>query len=159
MQLFLLRHGETVCEKVDPARPLSVAGRDEVQRMAAFLKQAEFTVENFFHSNKDRACQSADIVRQVVNPRAVLTEKSCLAPSDDIAEIVAEIAKLRENTLIAGHLPFLSSLVSYLVVADEMKSIVNFPTGGLVILELLSPGRWLIAGVYTPGVLRFMQGE
>ena len=40
MRLYLVRHGDAVSSDLDPARPLSAAGRAEAARMARFLAEA-----------------------------------------------------------------------------------------------------------------------
>jgi len=153
MQLLLMRHGEAVEERVDIRRPLSDQGLADVKMMARFLKQGRFPIMNFFHSTKERARQTADIVRQAVNPAAVLVEKNYLAPMDTLDQGIKQIGQLTVDTLIVGHMPFLSNLVSWLVTGEETKEIVSFPAGAVVVLTPSSAGRWVITTAVSPAHL------
>jgi len=55
-----------------------------------------------------------------------------------------------ENIMIVGHLPFLGKLTSYLVTGDEDGSVVQFPTAGIVCLDMNDKAKWEIKWTLMP---------
>ena len=153
MILILVRHGEAVSEQVDPQKPLSVKGRAEVEKVARFLQQARLRIEIFIHSGKTRAKETAQIIRELVNPQAALQAKDYLSPNDSLDRILLDIEQNQKNILIAGHMPFLSLLTSQLLVGDEEKLRTAFSTGTAAILERDSARQWQLVGLINPGLL------
>ena len=68
MRLYLTQHGLAVPKDVDPDRPLSEQGRQDVRRLADFLGHAGVRVEQFLHSSKTRAEQTAAILAEPLLP-------------------------------------------------------------------------------------------
>jgi phosphohistidine phosphatase len=50
MRLYLVQHGDAVPERLDPERPLSAAGRREVEAVARLLASAGARVAQVVHS-------------------------------------------------------------------------------------------------------------
>ena len=55
MKLYLVQHGEACAKEVDAERPLTDQGKRDIDRLAAFLKQAGIQVSRVIHSGKLRA--------------------------------------------------------------------------------------------------------
>jgi phosphohistidine phosphatase len=53
-----------------------------------------------------------------------------------------------------GHLPFLSRLASRLLAGDEDADVVSFRKGGVVCLQRGETGRWSVAWMVVPDVVR-----
>jgi phosphohistidine phosphatase len=64
MDLFLMQHGEAMAETDDPARPLTMAGRAGVERVAVRAQAAGVRVDRCLHSGKLRAEQT--VVQSVI---------------------------------------------------------------------------------------------
>jgi len=143
MILILIRHGEAVHDLVDPKRPLTVRGREEVRRSAGALKKAGVSAKVFYHSSKLRARETAEILREVLNPGGRMEEKKYLAPNDSVDRILADIQKMAEDSAIAGHMPFLANLAESLVSPADRTEPFSFPTGGAVVLRK-DGKRWII---------------
>ena len=62
MRLYLVQHGDAVPERLDPERPLSAAGRREVEAVARLLAGAGARVAHVVHSGKLRAQQTAELL-------------------------------------------------------------------------------------------------
>ena len=153
MKLFLVRHGDYVEERVDPRCPLSPKGRADIARMASFLKQAGFSVDNLYHSGKTRAIESAQILQQTINPQALIEQKKYLAPDDSVDEIIYDVASWKKNSMVVGHMPFLARLIARLVIQDERKAIISLPTSAVVILENDRDQNWYIVGFITAQIV------
>ncbi len=50
MRLYLVQHGEAVAKEVDPDRPLSEHGRENIVRLAKWLEQRGVEVREIRHS-------------------------------------------------------------------------------------------------------------
>ncbi len=83
MQLVLVQHGEALPESIDPARPLTEHGREDVKQLATLLEAKGVRVARIVHSGKLRAKDSAAILMPAVGADAtvVVIEKG-LSPSD-----------------------------------------------------------------------------
>ncbi|HAJ92354.1 MAG TPA: phosphohistidine phosphatase SixA [Gammaproteobacteria bacterium] len=153
MKLYLLQHGEAVSKQEDPGRPLSERGVQDVQAVAALLGNAGIKVARVWHSGKRRAEQTADILAKVVlaGGRAEVVEG--ISPNDPVGEFATDADVWEEDTLVVGHLPFMSRLVSLLVTGDTDTELVQYQPGSLVCLERLDAELWVITGMLRPALL------
>ena len=149
MKLYLIQHGKPVSKDVDPDRPLSDEGRDDVNRLAEFLEKQDIKVEEVLHSGKTRARQTAEKVIHDAEPK----EKKGLSPLDDVKEIADYINERKKDLMIAGHLPHLSKLVSLLATGAESIPVVTFQQGGIVCLSRDKDGNWTIAWMLVPEII------
>src|SRR5438034_9734698 len=149
MDLYLVQHGDAQSEAIDPARPLTDRGRQEVERVARAAARAGASVARIAHSGKLRARQTAETVAAELRPSQGVAELAGLAPMDDPAIAQRLVTQLREPALLVGHLPHLSRLASLLLVGDATREIVAFRMGGIVCLEN-DAGRWRIKWILTP---------
>jgi phosphohistidine phosphatase len=150
MRLYLAQHGEALAKAVDPARPLSEEGRRDVQAIARFLKGAGIQVERVWHSGKLRAEQTAQLMAKAVAPRIAPVVVKGLNPDDPVAGFVSDADVWEQDTLVVGHLPFLSRLVAWLTVAEAEREIVGFLPGSVVCLERSDADRWILLWMLRP---------
>jgi phosphohistidine phosphatase len=154
MKIYLMQHGKPVSKDEDPDRPLSEQGRDDVERVAQFLKRSGATIDEIFHSGKTRARQTAEIVISRLNPGEKPKEKSGLSPLDDVKEIASQVNERDKNLLIAGHLPHLGKLASLLVAGSDTIPVVSFQQGGVVCLERGEQDEWTISWMLIPHIIK-----
>jgi phosphohistidine phosphatase len=137
MDLYLMQHGEATAENVDPARPLTEAGKATVRRVAERAAAAGVRVDACVHSGKLRAEQTAQILFGAVGavgagdgPQA----RDGLAPNDPVAPTAEWLRGLGPDDAVAvvGHLPFLGRLASTLIAGNEGAEVIQFRMGGLV---------------------------
>jgi phosphohistidine phosphatase len=152
MKLYLVQHGEAVSEEVDPDKPLSPEGKDNIIKMADFLRELNIRPAEIWHSTKTRAKQTADIMLNKLKPVAGLKQREGLAPNDHPEKILEELRAERENLMIVSHLPFLQKLASLLVFGSSDKSIIGFKKGSVVCLER-KDNDWEICFFLTPDLL------
>ena len=150
MQLILVRHGHAVPETVDRLRPLSETGREEARRTAALLRSKALSVALICHSQKERARETAGILKMMFCPGARLIEREGLAPDDRTDSVAEMLHQERENLCLVGHLPFVSCLLSRLVTGHEEPALVPFRTGTAAVLERDESGRWSVQSVIQP---------
>ena len=153
MKLYLVQHGEAVSKQEDPARPLSEQGMQDVQAVAAFLGDAGIKLARVWHSGKRRAEQTAEILARVVlsGGRAEVIEG--ISPNDPVGEFATDADVWEEDTLVAGHLPFMSRLVSLLTTGETDTGLVQYQPGSLVCLERVDAERWVILWMIRPDML------
>jgi phosphohistidine phosphatase len=153
MKLYLVQHGAALAKEVDPARPLSESGRQDVQAMAEFLKGAGIRVERVWHSGKLRAEQTAHLLVKAVLPRGRMEKVGGIGPNDDVAGFVSDADVWEQDILVVGHQPFLSRLVARLVAGDPEHELVQFLPGSVVCLERCEIDRWMLLWMLRPELL------
>ena len=150
MKLYLAQHGNAVSREEDPGRPLSEQGTQDVRSMASRLGDAGIRVTRVWHSGKLRAEQTAEILaKRILSGRKVELIKG-LGPNDPVAEFASDADVWDEDMLVVGHLPFMSRLVSLLMVGDAEHELVRFSPGSVVCLERDAADRWIIAWLLRP---------
>lgn len=153
MHLYLVQHGDALPEDVDPARPLSSQGRTDVERVAALLAGHARGIARVLHSGKTRAEQTAEILARQIGAGAPLQAVSGLNPLDDPEDWAQRVDAATEDVILVGHLPFMSKLISRLLVGDADIGVVAFEPGSVVCLER-DDGHWTIAWMLRPALLR-----
>ncbi len=149
MEIYLVQHGEAKSEEEDSHRPLTEAGRSEVAAVAVALKRHALHVSAIWHSGKLRAKQTAVEFADALEPDDGIHEKPGIGPRDDPERMAETLGSLDVPTMVVGHLPYLSRLVSLLTVDDPDREIVRFHQGGVLCLGRTGEG-WRIAWYLTP---------
>ena len=155
MKLYLVQHGDSLEKESDPERPLSAKGIKEIEMLAEFLSTRMPMVSTIFHSGKLRAKQTAELVALKISSNNGVQKLFGIEPTDPIAPMAYEIESWSEDTMLAGHLPFMSKLVSKLTTGDESIPIVNYEPGSIVCLEKIIEKKWLIQWMLRPTLLDF----
>jgi phosphohistidine phosphatase len=153
MKLYLVQHGAALAKEDDPSRPLSEAGRQDVQAVAEFLKGAGTRVERVWHSGKSRAEQTAQLLAKAILPRGKIEKVGGIGPNDDVAGFVSDADVWEQDILVVGHLPFLSRLVAWLVAGDPEHEVVAFLPGSVTCLERCDIDRWMLLWMLRPDLL------
>ena len=153
MKLYLVQHGEAVSKQEDPERPLSEQGRQDVQAMARFIRHAGIKVARVWHSGKRRAEQTAEVLAKdaLLKGKAEVVEG--INPNDPVSEFIADADVWEEDTLITGHLPFMSRLVSLLISGNTESEVVQYQPGSIVCLERAESDQWAIVWMLRPELL------
>lgn len=153
MKLYLVQHGEACPKEVDSERPLTERGREDVERLAAWLGRAGIEVARVIHSGKLRAAQTADLLAQSVAPLVELETHDRISPNDDPGAIDWQRQTGGADAFVVGHLPYLARLVSLLLGGDPDRPSVAYLPGSVVCLESEAEGRWRIAWMIRPELL------
>jgi len=154
MFLYLVQHAEAKGKEEDPARDLTAKGRQDVERVARYLKGLEVQVRQIFQSGKTRAHSTADVLAAQVQPPAGVSEAPGLAPLDDPGIWAERLQSLDEDIMLVGHLPHLGRLAALILSGDQERSVVNFQMGGVVCLRRLDAGQWAVDWMVIPTILR-----
>jgi phosphohistidine phosphatase len=150
MRLYLVQHGEATSKEVDPNRPLTKKGKEDISRMADFLKKKGIRIIATWHSEKLRAIQTAHILGEAVSSEIIKQEG--LAPNDPVDKWLEELNTGVKDIMIVGHLPFLQKLASLLLVGNESSQVITFRRGGVVCLER-EEGKWSLVWMLPPEIV------
>jgi phosphohistidine phosphatase len=154
MALYLVQHGKALSTEQDPARGLSVEGREEVERMAQAAKSGRLELHRIVHSEKLRARQTAEIFAAALQPPDGLRETPGIAPKDPVEAFAARLVP-HEEWLVVSHLPFLERLAAYLICGDPEQLVVKFQNAGIVCLDRLEgQTRWSVLWALVPRLRR-----
>ncbi len=150
MKLYLAQHGLALSKEEDPQRALSATGREQVECLARMLGQAGVRVQRVWHSGKPRAEQTASCLARRVMPRGKVEQIAGLAPNDPVTEFIADADVWQEDTLVVGHLPFMSRLASLLLLHDAQTGLVSFTPGSVLCLERIDRDHWVLDWMLRP---------
>jgi phosphohistidine phosphatase len=153
MRLYLVQHGAAVPEQEDPARPLSAAGRRDVETVARLLDGAGVRVARVVHSGKLRAQQTAELLAACMATDPVPETTAGLNPNDPVEPVARAAANWAGDTVLVSHLPFMAKLVARLVLGDEARPVVVYTPGTVVCLEQVDEVGWAIAWMVRPELL------
>lgn len=148
--VVLVRHGQAKSTEEDPSRPLSIAGRQQAERMSTWFAQLGLEVDEVRHSGKPRAQQTAEILAKRLGVRTARVRRvDGLAPADDVEPVAAALEGDRESVMLVGHLPFLNKLASRLLTGDADRVGLRFAEVGAAVLARNS-GHWLLVALISP---------
>jgi len=153
MRIYLVRHGEALSKEADPERGLSNQGKQEAEKVAAFLKGLAIEVEAVWESGKKRATQTAEIMASAVRSKCGIVRRSGMDPNDPVDPIVEKLSSLNGDYMLVGHLPFLGALASRLILGREEPDVVRFPACSVACLAQGTDKRWAVNWMLTPSLL------
>jgi phosphohistidine phosphatase len=130
MDLWLVRHGEAVPDRVDPTRPLSPEGARAVSAVAETLAGRMGTFDLVAASGKKRALQTAAILGEAAGyPAGRVVETVALSPNatpEAFLDFLAESAEA-ERLMCVGHLPSIAAFASFFLSPGDPVSLVFGP--------------------------------
>jgi phosphohistidine phosphatase len=148
VNIYLVRHGEAVSERLDPARPLTSSGREEVQRMALMAVAKNVQVSAIFHSGSLRAKQTAEILAEHLQFNLGVEQLSGLLPQDDPAFAKGELEAAESPIILVGHLPHLNRLIALLASGDVESGAMELPPATMVCCSN-DESKWKISWTLT----------
>ena len=138
-----MRHADAVSDEVDPVRPLSPKGRDQVARVCALLaKDPGFRPGRILHSSLERSRETAALLARGLGLKAPLVPTKGIEPEDDPSKIAAVLESAKGDVAVVGHEPHLGVLASLMVHGPERPGVFYpFPKAGVLALTR-GGGRW-----------------
>jgi len=147
--IYLMRHADAVSDEVNPVRPLSAKGRDQVARVCAALGgNSGFKPAEILHSSLERSRETAELLARGLRLEAPLIPTRGIEPEDDPSKIAVVLESAKEDIAVVGHEPHLGVLASLMVHGPERSGVFYpFPKAG--VLALSREGRrwraeWLV---------------
>jgi phosphohistidine phosphatase len=150
MKAYLVQHGLSMPEEMDPEKALSPEGNKQSRNMAEFLREKNVRVDSIWHSPKKRAVQTAHIMADIIACPET-QERTDLNPLDPIGKFPEEIKSLNLDLMIVGHLPFLQKLASLLLSGIEDNLFISFRNSGVICLEYTD--SWKLLWTVVPELL------
>jgi len=135
MDLFVLRHGkaeESSGGTGDAARALTDDGKDQIKKVARWMKSKKYRFDVIATSPLKRAFETAEIIAGSLGQEDRLTTWDELAPGGDPGTVCYHVSQYGKEAavLIIGHEPSLSMLVSRIISGNDNASII-LTKGGL----------------------------
>jgi phosphohistidine phosphatase len=130
MDLWLVRHGEAVPERVDPTRPLSQEGARAVSAVAETLAGKMGPFDLVAASGKKRALQTAAILGEAAGyPAGRVVETVSLSPNAAPEVFVAFLSENEEAKCLmcVGHLPSIAAIASFFLSPGDPLNLVFGP--------------------------------
>ena len=152
MKLYVVQHAKAVEKEVDAERALSAEGKQDIGRVAAFVKGQNLSIERIWHSGKFRAAQTAEALAKAVRAGKV-EEREGLKPNDSVQKVANELGASEASTMLVGHMPFVSRLASALLSGSEKAEVVKFRQGCVVCLGRGEDGKWAVEWMVIPEIL------
>jgi phosphohistidine phosphatase len=156
--ITLIRHASAADAPDDAIRPLTVAGRASVRRLAEFLQRSDaLRGSEVWHSSLARARETAEELAAHVDRPLNLKEVDGLAPDDPPGIISQKLAGLRKDLIVVGHNPHLTILASVLVKGDSSSPAVVFDKCCAVALENYgggNAGEWAVTWCLPPELFK-----
>ncbi|MDR4507061.1 MAG: phosphohistidine phosphatase SixA [Candidatus Brocadiaceae bacterium] len=153
MILYLVRHGDAKREEEDHSRPLSESGIQAANKLGAHLSGLNIKVDQIFHSDKLRARQTAEILTEHLKPSRTTSETHGLAPLDDPKIWAVRLKDRTDALILAGHLPHLCNLASYLLCGNTEKNFISLKPAGMLCLQRTDDGMWFLRWMMSPEIL------
>ena len=153
MFVYLVHHGHAVNPDVDPQRPLSRKGRDQVETLSSQAAGRDVHPDVIWHSGKLRARQTAEAYWRACNPLAGFSATRWMQP-DDPPRLADLLGVETGDVMLVGHMPHLDRLLRRLVhLRDHAPQAGAFPLNGLVAVERTETGwaeRWRLEAPSKP---------
>jgi phosphohistidine phosphatase len=146
MQLYLVQHGAAKSEAEDSQRRLTVEGEETVNCMADYLAALKLRIDRIEHSDKERARQTAQIMAARLHPSEGTRQVAGMAPNDSIEPGRQRLQSEPCSLMIVGHLPYLSRLLSALLLGVQQdRTLVTFQMSGVVHVDRdgMASGAWV----------------
>ncbi len=152
MKLYLMRHGEaSIYENPEGERALTQKGTDDVITIGKWMAESKkVKISVIYHSPKLRARQTAELIAQMIHPSEGCFEAEGLLPEHDPFEWRRGIEKMRSDTLLAGHMPFMGRLASTLLSVNASSDHYHFQTAQILCLAKERTGLWKAQWFVTP---------
>lgn len=150
MKVYIVQHGLSMSEEMDPEKSLSPEGNKQSRIVAGFLREKNIRVDSIWHSPKKRAVQTARIMAEILACPETQERKN-LNPLDPIGDLPGEIKSLNKDLMIVGHLPFLQKLASFFLSGTEDNQFISFRNSGAICLEYTD--SWKLLWTVVPELL------
>lgn len=132
MEIYLMQHGSALPKEQDPEGGLSTDGKARIHASGKALKKMGITFDVILSSPKKRSKQTASIVGEEVGfppDKIIETEKvKAMTHPEETIKTLAEYAD-NQRILIAGHLPSVAEIASFLLTKGS-KVTIKFERGG-----------------------------
>jgi len=135
VKCYIVQHGQATSKEENPVRPLSEQGIYDIQCLSRILQQKHIQPAHIFHSDKERAIQTATIIADILGLSDNLKQIEGIAPMDDAHEFALKIKPFADDVLLISHMPFVQRLCDELL-GDKRSRDMEFVPGKCVCFEI-----------------------
>lgn len=150
MKLYLVQHAQANSEQDDSSRGLSELGLSDIGKIVRKAETLRINVSRIFHSGKKRAQQTAEILKDSLNPAGGVSFTEGLAPMDDPGIWAECLMNYEGDIALVGHLPHLAKLAGLLLCGSEESKAISFTNAGIVCLNRNEDMSWSLEWALTP---------
>ena len=137
MEIYLMQHGHSLPKDQDPDEGLSADGKAAVRLTARAFKVFHVEFDAILSSPKKRSKQTAALVAEETGfptEKIIETEKvKAMTPAEETVRALADLSGAK-HVLVAGHLPSVAEVASYLL-TEGSKATIEFEMGGCCCVE------------------------
>ncbi len=143
LNLYLLRHGEagnrTAIPVKDAERSLTVAGRKELEEIAASMLSQGMRFDRILASPLKRAYETAATVSKTFKTLNLLEQWNELRPEANRLNLYRRLSKLKQDSeiLLVGHEPYLGTMIGEMI-SGNGNSHIALKKGGLAKIRVTS---------------------
>lgn len=142
MALYLVQHGKSLPQELDPEKGLSPEGLADTRRIASVAASYGVRPAVIRHSGKKRALQTAEIFAEaLIGQKNQTLPLQGIGPLDDATAIAGSLEP-GDNVMMVGHLPFMERLTGFLVAGSAERVVFKFQNGGIVCLDRAPDSPW-----------------
>ena len=162
MEIYLMQHGPNLSKDEDPEESLSPEGEAQISKAAQAIKKMGLEFDVIIASPKKRSQQTAALVARTIGfpvDSIVETEKvKAMTPAEETVRYLEEFQG-KQSVLIAGHLPSLAEVASFLLTSGS-KATIQFERGGIGRIDVnrLPTHEGRLRWYLTPAQLDLMTG-
>lgn len=146
MDLYILRHAIAVSRDDasiprDSDRPLTTKGAAKLRKVVRGMKALGLSFDLILTSPYVRARQTAELVADDLGAATTVERTPHLAPDGDpraLMDLIGSRPHDGGRILVVGHEPYLSQLISVLVLGDE-RTAITMKKAGLCRLAIQAP--------------------
>jgi phosphohistidine phosphatase len=138
MEIYLMQHGSALPKEQDPEQGLGPDGKVEIHASGKALKKMGVSFDVILSSPKKRSKQTASIVAEEVGfppDKIVEADKvKAMTPPEETLAIIEDYSG-DQKILIAGHLPSIAEVASFLLTKGS-KATITFERGGCCRIDI-----------------------
>lgn len=151
MNIYLVRHTQAMPKDKDPARHLSLLGKKTAREVGKFLKShLHPKITTIYHSHKERAKETAHLIRIELQTPTRIEEVDGLLPLDRPNIWLEHLRTIEEDVMLVSHLPYLNKLAEVLLEPSGNNTPIEFGYGTCVCIERYSTEHFAIAYEFNP---------
>lgn len=154
MNLYLMQHGLSNPKEIDIEESLSEKGTNIIKNSAIGLKKIPISFDVIICSPKKRSKQTAKIIADIFKfPKEKIIESEKvkpLTPPEETLDFISEY----ERVFIAGHLPSIQEVISYLLFPTSLINI-DIQNGGCTRIDI-EKDKNILKWHLTPNILKRM---
>jgi len=155
MNLYLMQHGIANPKDIDPDENLTEKGSQIILASAKALKKINISFDVIICSPKNRSKQTAKIIaKEFKFPEKKIIETDKVKPLSLPEETIDFISEY-ERVFIAGHLPSIKQIISYLLCSGANID-VDIHNGGCTRIDIENKTA-ILKWHLTPNILKLLK--